>query len=219
MAAAGGIAAPSAPRQDYAFKVLVVGDPRVGKTSIINRYVHGSFNMHYKLTLGVDFALKVLHRPQSVVRLQLRDIAGQEKAGTMTRVYYRDATAAVVVFDVTRNITLESVSVWKKDIDSKLQLPDGRHIPAVLLANKSDLEADPAITEHVLNELVASERFIAWFLTSAKDDTNIAEAFNFLVDRAIADFEATRRIASENRSRNIVQLDAAEGGNGSKCAC
>ena len=98
-AAAGGAA--SAPRQDYAFKVLVVGDPRVGKTSIINRYVHGSFNMHYKLTLGVDFALKVLHRPSSVVRLQLRDIAGQEKAGTMTRVYYRDATAAVVVFDVS----------------------------------------------------------------------------------------------------------------------
>eukprot|EP00802_Teleaulax_amphioxeia_P026800 Tamp_27964.p1 GENE.Tamp_27964~~Tamp_27964.p1 ORF type:complete len:175 (+),score=21.71 Tamp_27964:250-774(+) len=174
--------------------------------------------MHYKLTLGVDFALKVLHRPQSVVRLQLRDIAGQEKAGTMTRVYYRDATAAVVVFDVTRHVTLDSVSVWKKDIDSKLQLPDGRQIPAVLLANKCDLEADKNMTEEVLNELVASDRFIAWFLTSAKDDKNIAEAFNFLVDRAIADYEATRRIDSEARSRHTIQL-GDDRRPARKCAC
>ncbi|EKX36796.1 hypothetical protein GUITHDRAFT_175417 [Guillardia theta CCMP2712] len=217
MAAAGQISA-NPPRTDYAFKVLVVGDPRVGKTSIINRYVHGSFDIHYKLTLGVDFALKVIHRPSSIIRLQLRDIAGQEKAGTMTRVYYRDANAAVVVFDVTRNITLQSVKIWKQDIDSKLSLPDGRRIPAVLLANKCDLDADPAVTEQVLQDLVTEDQFIGWFLTSAKDDKNVAEAFNFLIDRAISDYEATRRFQQDNRPQGTISLSQNErrGGN---CSC
>eukprot|EP00290_Baffinella_frigidus_P023835 CAMPEP_0180262476 /NCGR_PEP_ID=MMETSP0987-20121128/44735_1 /TAXON_ID=697907 /ORGANISM="non described non described, Strain CCMP2293" /LENGTH=186 /DNA_ID=CAMNT_0022232575 /DNA_START=75 /DNA_END=635 /DNA_ORIENTATION=- len=157
--------------------------------------------MHYKLTLGVDFALKVLQRPKSVVRLQLRDIAGQEKAGTMTRVYYRDASAAIVVFDSSRAETLESVKIWKKDIDSKLLLPDGRRIPAVLLANKCDLQAANGVTEEALNALIQEEQFVAWFLTSAKDDTNINEAANFLVDQAISDYEATKALVQEERSR------------------
>jgi len=86
---------------------------------------------------GVDFALKVLRwDPDTVVRLQLWDIAGQERFGSMTRVYYKEAVGAFVVFDVTRAGTLEAVPKWKADLDSKVALPDGRPIPTVLLANK-----------------------------------------------------------------------------------
>mmetsp|Transcript_50036 Transcript_50036/g.117846 ORF Transcript_50036/g.117846 Transcript_50036/m.117846 type:complete len:262 (+) Transcript_50036:107-892(+) len=208
-----------AQRMDYAFKVLVVGDPRVGKTSIVNRYVHGSFTLHYQLTLGVEFALKVLHRPDCIVRLQLRDIAGQEKAGTMTRVYFRDATAAIVVFDVTRVKTLESVQEWKRDIDSKLSLPGGRRIPAVLLANKADLQADPAVTETMLDQLVEDQQFIGWFMTSAKDDSNINEATDCLVDRTIQDYEETRALAAPSRARDTVRLGAAKDDRARGCQC
>jgi len=111
-----------------------------------------------------------------------------------------------VVFDSSRAETLESVKEWKKDIDSKLVLPDGRRIPAVLLANKCDLPAAPGVTEDALNALIESESFVAWFLTSAKDDTNINEAANFLVDQAIADYEATRKFVQEERSRSNISL-------------
>lgn len=70
------------------------------------------------------------------MRLQLWDIAGQERFGSMTRVYYKEAVGAFVVFDVTRAATLEAVHKWKVDLDSKVVLPDGRAIPTVLLANK-----------------------------------------------------------------------------------
>lgn len=72
----------------------------------------------------------------TIVRLQLWDIAGQERFGNMTRVYYKEAVGAFIVFDVTRSGTFDCVSKWKEDLDSKVQLPDGSPIPCILLANK-----------------------------------------------------------------------------------
>ena len=136
------------------YKILVIGDLGAGKTSIIKRYVHRFFTQHYRATIGVDFALKVLNWDENtLIRLQLWDIAGkilptcsekkneiyisgQERYGNMTRVYYKEAVGAFIVFDVTRVNTFESVAKWKSDLDSKVQLSDGSPIPCVLLANK-----------------------------------------------------------------------------------
>jgi Ras-related protein Rab-32 len=63
-------------------------------------------------------------------------LLGQERFGNMTRVYYKEAVGAFIVFDVTRTATFEAVLKWKADLDSKVQLPDGSPIPCVLLANK-----------------------------------------------------------------------------------
>eukprot|EP00293_Proteomonas_sulcata_P006577 CAMPEP_0184326678 /NCGR_PEP_ID=MMETSP1049-20130417/142688_1 /TAXON_ID=77928 /ORGANISM="Proteomonas sulcata, Strain CCMP704" /LENGTH=131 /DNA_ID=CAMNT_0026648881 /DNA_START=225 /DNA_END=620 /DNA_ORIENTATION=+ len=126
----------------------------------------------------------------------------------MTRVYFRDATAALVVFDVTRHPTLESVRVWKEDIDTKLKLPDGSKIPAVLLANKCDLAAAEGINEDTLNKLVDEEAFIGWFLTSAKDDKNINEAADLLVDKAIENFDRCKHLMSGSKPQGTVQIGA-----------
>ncbi|XP_055362993.1 ras-related protein Rab-38 isoform X3 [Betta splendens] len=126
-------------QQERLLKVLVIGDLGVGKTSIIKRYVHQVFSQHYRATIGVDFALKVLNWDhKTVVRLQLWDIAGQERYGNMTRVYYREAVGALVVFDMTRLSTFQAVLKWKGDLDSKVALGNGTPVPAVLLANKCD---------------------------------------------------------------------------------
>ncbi|RZF49240.1 hypothetical protein LSTR_LSTR014827, partial [Laodelphax striatellus] len=87
-------------RRESLFKILVIGELGAGKTSIIKRYVHEFFSQNYRATIGVDFALKVLNWDQNtVVRLQLWDIAGQERFGNMTRVYYKEAVGALIVFD------------------------------------------------------------------------------------------------------------------------
>lgn len=119
------------------FKVIVIGDACVGKTSFINRYVNGTFNKQYKGTIGVDFALKIVDWTDGdKIKIQLWDIAGQERFSYMTRVYYRDSHGCVIMFDLTNRSSFLNVVKWKRDLDSKCVMPNGKSVPCLLLANK-----------------------------------------------------------------------------------
>ena len=180
------------------FKVILVGEEGTGKTAIINRYVRDVFK-DFRATIGVDFALKVLELDaNTVVRLQLWDIAGQERYGKMLRVYYKAAVGGFVVFDVTRPATFERVKSWKKDIDDKVHLADGSPIPVVLLANKCDLKdsvevnLDPEEMQRFCDEY----GFAGWFETSAKTARGISDAGRFLVHH-ILENEAKVNVAPQ----------------------
>ncbi|CAD7680054.1 unnamed protein product [Nyctereutes procyonoides] len=162
--------------RDHLFKVLVVGDAAVGKTSLVQRYSQDSFSKHYKSTVGVDFALKVLQWSDSeMVRLQLWDIAGQERFTSMTRLYYRDASACVIMFDVTNATTFSNSQRWKQDLDSKLTLPNGEPVPCLLLANKCDL-SPWAVSRDQVDRFSKENGFTGWTETSVKENKNINEA-------------------------------------------
>ncbi|KAI9317380.1 P-loop containing nucleoside triphosphate hydrolase protein [Dichotomocladium elegans] len=210
--------------REYLYKILVVGDLGTGKTSIIRRYVHNIFSSNYKSTIGVDFALKVIQwSPEVIVRLQLWDIAGQERFGNMTRVYYKEALGAFVVCDLTRQTTFEGVTKWKNDIDAKVTLPEawgGGRIPVVLLANKSDLVSE-GHGQHVnhaeMDELCEKHGFIKWFETSAKDNTNIDDAARYLI-KAVLDIEEAHHPADID-DEQIVHLDNESGANNGTGCC
>ena len=201
---------------EYLYKVLVVGDIGTGKTSIIKRFVHNIFSMHYKSTIGVDFALKVINWDnKTVVRLQLWDIAGQERFGNMTRVYYKEAVGAFVVFDVTRVNTFEAVQKWKSDIDAKVTLPpDERPIPVVLLANKCDLARDGfARNTAQMDKYCEEHGFAGWFETSAKDNVGIDTAAKFLVAQILAnDNERPNKPDAGKENANGFKIDSQNNG-------
>lgn len=207
--------APNVDLKEHLFKVLVVGDIGTGKTSIIKRYVHGIFSNHYKATIGVDFALKVINMDaNTVVRLQLWDIAGQERFGNMTRVYYKEAVGAFIVFDVTRVSTFEAVQKWKHDIDSKVHLPNGDKVPVVLLANKCDLAKEGLVkNSKEMDDYCGEKGFVGWFETSAKENLNINQAAEFLVQKIIENDQG--QIAQETDTQKVnvkAGDDAKEGG-------
>jgi len=164
------------------YKVLVIGDSNVGKTSIIKRYAHGTFTKQYRATVGVDFALKILNVGEETVRLQLWDIAGQEQFGSMTRVYYKHAVGAFVVVDLTAEQPLLNVAAWKNDLDLKTSHNDGTILPAVLLANKCDSEKSyNNCTARQIAEMSDELRFAGWYEVSAKENVSIQQAAHFLV--------------------------------------
>ncbi|KAG9296159.1 hypothetical protein G9A89_014751 [Geosiphon pyriformis] len=197
--------------KEYLYKILVVGDLGTGKTSIIKRYVHNIFSVHYKSTIGVDFAQKALQwSPDTVVRLQLWDIAGQERFGDMTRVYYKEALGALVVYDVTRSSTFDGVAKWKHDLDSKVSLPKawgGGPIPAVLVANKCDLLKDSYSykTESEMIKYCEEKGFVHWFETSAKENHNVDEAARYLVSE-IMDIEEKNQGKTPKDSNGTINL-------------
>jgi len=175
-------------KQDLMYKILVVGDIGTGKTSLIKKYVHNIFSPHYKSTVGVDFALKVIDWDNNLtIRLQLWDIAGQERFANLTRSYYKEAIGALVVFDVTRQTTFEGVNKWKTDLDSKICFADTEeNIPVILLANKVDLfqDEDKDYWEEMKEKIqkYCDERgFIGWVETSAKNGIGIDSAVKQLI--------------------------------------
>lgn len=213
MAAAG-------EKREHLYKVLVIGDLGVGKTSVIKRYVHQFFSQHYRATIGVDFALKVINwDADTLIRLQLWDIAGQERFGNMTRVYYKEAVGAFIVFDVTRVSTFEAVAKWKHDLDSKVQLPNGTAIPAVLLANKCDQTKEGLVNNSSqMDEYCKDKGFINWFETSAKDNINIDEAARFLVTSILANDKAINHEETE-QDNDPFKLDGEKPPAEEKGAC
>ncbi|XP_031572186.1 ras-related protein Rab-38-like [Actinia tenebrosa] len=195
--------------KEHLYKVLVIGEYGVGKTSIIRRYTEGYFSPNYKLTIGVDFALKVIHwDPKTKINLQLWDVAGHERFGHMTRVYYKYAIAAVIVFDVSRPATFEAVFKWYKDISEKVMLTNESPIPIILLANKCDLEEFP-VDHEKLNLFCQENRFAGWFPTSAKEDKNIDEAMRFLVQSILS---LSGKIPRPLMTRDCISLSSSRSG-------
>ncbi|XP_062461432.1 ras-related protein Rab-7L1 isoform X2 [Pezoporus occidentalis] len=148
--------------RDRLFKVLVVGDAAVGKTSLVRRLASDSFSRHYKSTVG-----------------------GQERFTSMTRLYYREASACVIMFDVTNISTFSSSQKWKQDLDSKLLLPDGSPVPCLLLANKCDL-SPWAVTREEVDRFSKENGFSGWVETSVKENKNINESMRVLIEKMMS---------------------------------
>ncbi|KAL3313145.1 rab32, member RAS oncoprotein [Cichlidogyrus casuarinus] len=181
-------------KKQHHFKILVIGDQGTGKSCLIKRYVYNFYSQHYRTTIGVDFALKIVPMPDdesTEIRLQLWDIAGQARVENLLRVYYKEAVGAFVVFDVTRYFTFESVVNWKQGLDSKVTLPNGTPIPCVLLANKIDLPKDGNLSDpNVITQFAEENGFAKWFETSAKENIGIKDAANFLIRRIVDALQA-----------------------------
>jgi Ras-related protein Rab-32 len=161
-------------KKELLFKILVIGDFGVGKTSIIRRYADGTFSSNYKITIGADFAIKSLAWDENTqINVQLWDIAGHERFGYLTGVYYRYAVAAAIVFDLTRPETFRSVEKWLLDLRKKVHLPGGHPVPVVILANKGDITIATLPDEIV--GFCEKYNIPAWFITSAKDNVHIGK--------------------------------------------
>ena len=194
-----------------------------GFHSHIARISQGKFEEAYKTTVGADFSKKlVTYDEETDIRLQLWDIAGQDRFAELTRAYFRNAVGAIVVCDVTRPLTTKSVINWKKVLDEKVRLPTGEPIPIILIANKTDLltTGTESFETGARIEKVCSENgFRDWFIASAKEGSNVTEAVDSLIGQMMTNFKI--QLDQEKKAgraatvtRNKVSLDGDGEGQG-----
>jgi small GTP-binding protein len=158
------------------FRVVLVGDSEAGKTSIIQSYVRGEFSPNQKNTIAAVFHTIAREIGGQRVQLQIWDTAGQEKYRSIGPIYYREACAAIAVFDATVDDFEDGLDAW---IDSvKRSAVDPR---IFVVGNKADLLADEEGVAARIRTF-AESRNAEWLLTSAKDGTNI----RLLFERVIA---------------------------------
>jgi len=158
--------------RDVLFKILLIGDSGVGKTSVILRFTKNIFKDEFLNSIGVDFKSKDLNIDGKKIKLQIWDTAGQERFRTITSSYYRGAHAIAVVFDVTNRQSYEHVQRWMSDINKYAK----ENVLKFLIGNKSDLVNDIKVLYEEARAL-ASQMNTTYFSLSAKKNENINEFF------------------------------------------
>jgi|TARA_B110000971_G_C19885066_1_gene442580 small GTP-binding protein len=162
----------------YTFKIIIVGNTGVGKSSLLLKYTRNTFSKHHETTIGVDFATKMIDIPINgeivPVKLQLWDTAGQEKFRTITNSYYRNCCAAIIVFDLTNRDSFTSVHYW---IDNVIN-GAGENTTIILIGNKCDLD-NREVSESDILALI-NQYDIKYFETSATQQDTTCIAFNIL---------------------------------------
>lgn len=139
--------------------------------------------------------------------MQLWDIAGQERFSSMTHVYYKDAVGALVVFDVTRGVTMSAAQNWRVDLEEKVLLPNGNPVPVVLCANKCDMPASQwAVSAEEIADFSQRNNFDAHFLTSALSDTNLSETIDTLVHRVFELVEYKTLLAQAPKGTDSITI-------------
>lgn len=104
--------------EEYLFKVVIIGDSAVGKSNLLSRYARNEFNPHSKATIGVEFQTQSLEIDSKEVKAQIWDTAGQERFRAVTSAYYRGAVGALIVYDISRRTTFDSVGRWLDELKS-----------------------------------------------------------------------------------------------------
>uniref|UniRef100_A0A7S3JTQ7 Uncharacterized protein n=1 Tax=Aureoumbra lagunensis TaxID=44058 RepID=A0A7S3JTQ7_9STRA len=181
-------------------KTVVVGDTDAGKTSLSERFCYGEAPTAAHPTIGASFLQKVVNIPESPpVVLQLWDTAGQERFRSMAPMYYRGATAAIIVFDVSKENAWNTIQTWQKDLMTYAE-------PGVVICvagNKVDLDPAPSFSEEACRASCSSWD-ATFHLTSATTGQGVDELFTTVARRGAT-------LAAQNQRQMRQQLPKSTG--------
>lgn len=182
----------------FEYKIILVGDPGVGKTSIMTKFVSNEFQNTYLSTIGVEFKSKEIHiNNNTCARLKIWDTCGQEKFRAITRQYFKNSEGVFVVFDLTNKETIKKLDIWMKDIKDNI---DNDYF-IFLIGNKSDVkERDLTIAEEA--KQFAINKKINYYEVSAKTGSGIYNIFEKMANKLI-NKEKIERNKKESNKDNI----------------
>lgn len=174
--------------RSFSFKVCLLGDQGVGKTSIRKVYMDEGFKHNYMKTIGVEISKQTIDKGGIHSEVIIWDMAGDAEFRNIRQSYMSGISGGILVIDVTKEINIQTLIWWLEDI---VKVPREFPIPVALLANKVDLEEQRKVTEtnlegvtFLLKETLGNSP-LKYFETSAMKNIGIAEAFNWLINEMI----------------------------------
>ena len=171
----------SGKEYDYIFKVVLIGDTSVGKSSLLVRFADDQFSETYVTTIGLDFRFKTMIVNDKVVKVQIWDTAGQERYRSITNAYYRGAESIIIVFDLTCRQSFNHIEDWIEEVSKYT----GPQVHKIILGNKSDVgEEDKQVTKEDI-EKFEKKTGVKIYEVSAKKSLNVDFAFKDLVETLI----------------------------------
>ncbi|XP_066446602.1 EF-hand calcium-binding domain-containing protein 4B isoform X2 [Eleutherodactylus coqui] len=156
---------------DRLFKIVVVGNSSVGKTSFLRRFCEGSFYPGTSATVGIDYSVKTLTVENCQVALQLWDTAGQERYRSITKQFFRKADGVIIMYDITSKDTFTGVRQWLTSVEEGA----GENIPILMLGNKTDIEKEREVPCG-LGEHLAKDYNLIFYECSASSGHNVKES-------------------------------------------
>ena len=166
------------------FKIVLVGDSGVGKTNLLLRYLKNEFNTQTKATVGVEFGNTKVKIDNALIKAQIWDTAGQERYRSITSAYYKGAHGALIVYDITRKDSFDSVEKWLSDLKNNGE----EKMVIMVIGNKCDMVNERVISTEE-GEAKAQRNNIAFLETSALNATNVAKAFDELIQKLYVAFK------------------------------
>uniref|UniRef100_A0A7E4VNP0 Ras-related protein Rab-35 n=1 Tax=Panagrellus redivivus TaxID=6233 RepID=A0A7E4VNP0_PANRE len=204
---------PNPRDYDHLFKLLIIGDSGVGKSSLLLRFADNTFSPNYITTIGVDFKIRTISVNGLRIKLQIWDTAGQERFRTITSTYYRGTHGVVVVYDVTNGETFSNVKRWLQEIESNCD-----SVQKVLVGNKC--ESDSRIVDEADARKLAQNIKVEYFETSAKDNLNVQEMFNAITRLVLnAKLSAAAPASPKSPNEGIKLRSNQSGRSGIKKKC
>ncbi|XP_005923715.1 ras-related protein Rab-25b [Simochromis diagramma] len=157
---------------NFVFKVVLIGESGVGKSNLLSRFTKNEFNHDSRTTIGVEFSTRTVQLNNFTIKAQIWDTAGLERYRAITSAYYRGAVGALLVYDITKHLTYESVERWLKELYEHAD----PHIVVMLVGNKTDLESERSVPNEEAKDF-AEKKGLFFLETSALDSTNVEAAF------------------------------------------
>jgi small GTP-binding protein len=158
------------------YKILLIGPPNVGKSSLVKKFTSGEFEDSYVATVGVSFSVSRMEFPEGRIVLTLLDLGGQESYQDLRDRFYQGAHFVILVYDQTDRTTFQQIPKWYESFCRNICVPQTIFVPGALVANKADLFRQREVTSEEGKQLA---NILAWdyFETSAVTGLNVSELF------------------------------------------
>ena len=200
---------------DFIFKVLLLGNSDVGKSSLLLRYVDSVWSDTFVPTIGVDFKVKTIEIDGKKVKLQIWDTAGQERFRTVVSTYFRGAHGLFLIYDITNRDSFKNLENWLIEIEKNAS----ENVLKILIGNKNDLEDEREIQSDE-GKAFANRNGMQFIETSAKMNTNVNEAFETL-GKLMIEFNAQQKqaMAQDKKDKKVLGSSSGKNLNTKKGCC